>query len=147
MNDKIPPPQMTPAPYTPDRQVEPTTGEQEAIATVGYVQRKTGETLSKAKADDRKSETKQTIGVVVIALATIFGAWRVVLSEARAQTDSGIAPIEKRITTLEQNQAAVMTEVRELRLDLREAYKAQRYDRPSPRLEQPPPPVSKDGGL
>lgn len=143
MSDKIPPPQ----PYASDRQAEPTTGGHDAIATVGYVKRKTEETAAEAVKADRKSETKQTIGVIVVALATLFGAWRVVLSEARAQTDGGLAPINARVATLEQNQAAVMVEVRELRLDLREAYKAQRYDRPSPRLEQPPPPLAlKDGG-
>lgn len=60
---------------------------------------------------------------------------------------AGVAPLERRVGLLEQNQTATMTEVREMRLDLREAYKAQRYDRSSPRLEKPPPPVpALDGG-
>ncbi len=39
MKDKVPPPQMTPAPYQPDREAEPTTGDAEAIATHGFVTR------------------------------------------------------------------------------------------------------------
>lgn len=37
---RVPPPQLTPAPYTADRPEEPITGEHDAIATTAYVKTK-----------------------------------------------------------------------------------------------------------
>jgi len=52
----------------------------------------------------RINEIKTVAAIVVTSLGLVFGAWRVLLSEARAQTDGGIAPIEKRIAIVEQDQ-------------------------------------------
>lgn len=143
---------QTPRPVvSPSPKTEKNLGEGDEPITGSYLIPATVKDLKNLRAEVDKglkvNELKTVTGIVVVALGIIFGAWRVVLGEARAQTDAGMAPIEKRVVVLEQNQAAVMTEVRELRLDLREAYKAQRYDRPSARLEQPPPPLlPADGG-
>ncbi len=94
----------------------------------------------------RLNEVTTIVAIVVASIGTSFGAYRVVLGEARAQTDAGIEPLTHRVATLEQNQSAVMTELRELRIDQREAYKAQRDDRRSPRLESPLPPMVLDAG-
>ncbi len=52
----------------------------------------------------RINEIKTVAAIVVTSLGLVFGAWRVLLSEARAQTDGGIAPIEKRVAIVEQDQ-------------------------------------------
>lgn len=52
----------------------------------------------------RLNELKTVAAIVVASLGLVFGAWRVLLNEARAQTDGGIAPIEKRIAIVEQDQ-------------------------------------------
>ena len=121
-----------------------TTGEHDAIATVAYVQRKAAEAVTTAKKDDRRSETRQTVGAVVFAVGIIFGAWRVVLSEAKAQTDAGVTPLVQRVATLEQGQAQQRADTHELQVDIRERYKVvqtgRRSERRSPdKIQRPPP--------
>lgn len=85
---------------------------------------------------------------LLVSLGSIFGAYRLFISDAKAQTremvDAGLLPVHVEIRALKEEQkvlkegqAAVMTEVREMRLDLKEMYKSSRYDRPSARLEAP----------
>lgn len=87
---------------------------------------------------------KLTIAMVVVAVGTAFGAYRVVLGEALAQTDAGMAPIKQRVDTLEQQQKELRSDVHEVQTDIRALYKAVMTGRPQERLERPPP--SKDGG-
>lgn len=93
----------------------------------------------------RNNEIKTIVSIVVASLGVLLGGWRVVLGEARAQADAGVAQIEARVRVVEKQQDAVMTELRETRQDIKELYKSMRYDRTSPRLENPL--SSPDGGL
>jgi hypothetical protein len=87
---------------------------------------------------------KLTIATVVVAVGTAFGAYRVVLSEALAQTDAGVAPVLKRVETLERDQKHLSEDVHEVQQDIRSLYRAVMTGRPQERLENPP--VTKDGG-
>ncbi len=40
------------------------------------------------------NELKTVAAIVVASLGIVFGAWRVVISEAKAQTDAGVALVE-----------------------------------------------------
>ncbi len=41
----------------------------------------------------RLNEVKTVAMVVVASLGVVFGAWRILLAEARAQVDGGLAPV------------------------------------------------------
>lgn len=87
---------------------------------------------------------KLTIMTSVVAVGTAFGAYRVVLSEAAAQTDAGVRVHEQRITTLEQQQKETRSDLHELQMDIRELYRVMPRRHDSERLEKPLPAV--DGG-
>lgn len=87
---------------------------------------------------------KLTIATTVIAIGTAFGAYRVVLSEAAAQTDAGVRVHEQRIVTLEQQQKETRSDLHELQMDIRELYRVMPRRHDSERLEKPLPAV--DGG-
>lgn len=86
---------------------------------------------------------------LMVSLGAVFGGYRVFLSDARAQTkeqvDAGlkdhaleIAAVKEEQTVAKEERKVVLSTLRELQLDVRESYKAARYDRYSPRLEAPP---------
>lgn len=80
-------------------------------------------------------------------LALCWSAYKTVLADARAQTTEQLEPVKLEQKALREQSGAVLVELHELRQDQREAYKAQHYDRTSPRLEAPLPPLAmKDGG-
>lgn len=87
---------------------------------------------------------KLTIMTSVVAVGTAFGAYRVVLSEAAAQTDAGVRVHEQRIVTLEQQQQQTRTDLHEVQTDIRSLYKAVLTGQRQERLEKPLPAV--DGG-
>ncbi len=91
------------------------------------------------------NDVKTTVAMVVVAIGTVFAAYRVVLSEARAQSDAGVSVIERRVTNVEQKQAQQSADLHEVQVDIRELYRSMQTGRPSPRLEAPLPPA-KDGG-
>jgi len=98
---------------------------------------------------------------LVVSLLAVLGGYRLFLGDARAQTkeqvDAGLDAVKHEIkaikdeqTVTKENQKVVLTAVKDLQEDVREAYKAARYDRSSARLERPPPDrtlLSADGGV
>ncbi len=93
------------------------------------------------------NEMKTVIAIVVASLGVILGAWRVVISEAKAQTDAGMAPVVARVVVLEQQQQQVRADVHEVQVDIRELYRVVQTGARSVRLETPAPsPAPKDGG-
>lgn len=133
----VPPPRSSPRVPEPDER-EPDTGSYPVV-----------------RADLRKAlkanDFKVVVGIAVVSIGTAFGAYRVILNDARAQTDAGVAvvvtPLGKRVDVLEQGQMQQRADTHELQVDIRELYRVVRDGRRSERLETPAPaPVSKDGG-
>ena len=75
----VPPPQPSPQPPGP-RDDEPITGV--FPASRDFV-----------REQGRLNDVKLTVAMVVVAVSTAFGAYRVVIGEARAQTDAGVASV------------------------------------------------------
>ncbi len=61
------------------------------------------------------NEVKTVVAIVVASLGIIFGAWRVVLAEAHAQTDAGITPVAERFRVVAEDLAAHKKEEAEAR--------------------------------
>ena len=89
----------------------------------------------------RVNEFKTVGAIVVGSLLTVFGAWRVLLSEAKAQTQSEVSVIAARVTNLEQGRTQTQTDVHEVQMDIRALYRAVMTGASQPRLEAP-----RDGG-
>lgn len=124
----IPPPHSTPAPdYPPELPKETPSG------------------VYRMKRERKRTDLK-LVGVVVVALGTVFGAYRAVLGDARAQTDAGVKTLELRVGAVEQQVPQLRGEVQEARVELRELYKAVMTKKRSDKLESPPPPLGRDGG-
>jgi len=114
--------------------------------------------VDKAPKADRVFTTSIAALALLVSLASLFSAYRLFLSDARAQTkeqvDLGLKAVVLEVAAVKEEQAVakeerkvVLVELRELRLDVRESYKANRDNRSSPRLEAPPPPLpALDGG-
>lgn len=93
---------------------------------------------------DRVFTISTAILALLVSLGSVFAGYRTLLGEARAQAKGEVEKVVPRVVAVEQGQAAVMVELRETRQDIKELYKSQRFDRPSPRLEKPLPAL--DGG-
>jgi hypothetical protein len=88
---------------------------------------------------------------LVVSLGTLIGGYNHIISEARAQSDAGLAavvpPLDKRVVILEQQQQQTREDVHEVQTDIRALYKAVMTGARQDRLEQPaPPPKPLDGG-
>lgn len=82
------------------------------------------------------------------AVGAVFGAYKLLLSEARAEADAGIAPVERRVQVLEQEAKQQREDTHEVQMDIRSLYRAVTTGKKQERLEKPPPPPApKDGGL
>ena len=77
------------------------------------------------------------------AIAAVFGAYRLLLSEAEAAGAKGADKVAERVLTLEQQRRHDRDDVHELQRDIRELYRVMPRVRDSARLERP---VGKDGG-
>ena len=85
---------------------------------------------------------------LLISLGTLIGGYNHIISEARAQADAGVQPIDRRVTILEQQQVQTRQDVHEVQVDIRSLYKAVMTGERQNRLEQPAPiPKPADGGL
>jgi cytochrome c-type biogenesis protein CcmH/NrfG len=80
------------------------------------------------------------------AVGAVFGAYKLLLSEARAEADAGVAVHESRIKALEQQVPQLREEVYQGRLDTQALYKALMERKRQDRLEKPPPKPTLDGG-
>ena len=96
------------------------------------------------------NDVKQVVAMIVVAVGTCFGAYKLVISDAKAQTDAGIQAVDRRVEEYkkandatvaelkqEMKKMATKEEVHEVRGDLREFYRAWRDDKRSVRLDQP----------
>lgn len=174
MSSPPPPIQSPTPPANPDdatdsgvRQVTERQARQLAEAhLMAFVEKQRRAEDAEAKAKDAEGKAKEAEGrarrarVMVAALvATAMGTALAVVSVsafAQQKIDGGVAPVKK---TLEQHleddrrdKNAIAQQTRELQLDVRELYKASRYDTKSDRLEAPPPPAPvfagpSDGGV
>jgi hypothetical protein len=143
MSTPVPPPQGSPEPK--DEVSETPTGKYKAL-----------------RKEDRVFTTAVAALALLVSLGTLFGTYRLFLSDAKAQTkeqvELGLTAVNLEVKAVKEEQVAakeerkvVLVEIRELRVDVRESYKANRDNRSSPRLEAPPPPlplpaVLADGG-
>jgi len=148
---RIPPPQMTSAPYTADRLVEPTTGEHESIATTGYVKRKV-ETVAQRLDDeagyiDKVLVKVKALGALLVASVGLTASVLVGLDvRAQSKVDAGVVPIveaqkklDARVGALEHGQQrAELTAMRQTVMLEQLTEKA--------RLPVPPPALLPDGG-
>jgi hypothetical protein len=89
---------------------------------------------------------KLTIAMCVVAVGTAFGAYKFIISEARAQTDAGMKGLESRVVAVEQQVPQLREELHEARQDTHDLYRAIMEGKRSERLERPLPPLPKDGG-
>lgn len=90
------------------------------------------------------NDVKLVAVAITVAVGTAFGAYRVVLGEAKAQTDAGVQVLERRLTTVEQRQQQQAADIHEVQVDIRALYRTITTGERSARLERPPAAV--DGG-
>ena len=101
-DNRVPPPQTVGQPWRSDQPNEPITGSYLVPASMKDVK-----TLrADVDAGFKLNEIKTVVAIVVASLGIIFGAWRVVLSEAHAQTDAGIAPATEKLRVVAEDLAA-----------------------------------------
>lgn len=99
------------------------------------------------------NDVRQVVAMIVVAVATVFGAYKFVLSDAAAQSDAKQAVLEEKhtslkhevdqikfttdasITALRDELKQQQAETRELRTDVKEFYRAWRDDKRSSRLD------------
>jgi len=113
------------------------------------------------------NDVKTVVAMVIVAVGTVFGAYKVVLTEARAQSDAGVTIVDKKHEDLRreveryQNKTdasigEVQGQVRdvqkqvnsmqtEVQTDIRALYRHINTGRPESRLENPP--ARPDGGV
>jgi len=104
-----------------------------------------------------KDELKHTLSVndaklvmmaIVVAVGTAFGAYRVVLNEARAQTDAGVEEVKGGQVRLDQRlemhlresgqaHQQMKADLHEVQMDIRALYRSMQDGKRSPRLERP----------
>jgi len=100
------------------------------------------------------NDAKLVVMAIVVAVGTAFGAYRVVLNEARAQTDAGVEEVKWGQTRLDQRldqhikdsgqaHQQLKGDMHEVQMDMRALYRAVMTGQPQPRLERPP---DLDGG-
>lgn len=90
------------------------------------------------------NDIKTVVALVVVAVGTAFGAYRIVVGDARAQADAGRVVLEQKhealrsdVNALREEMQTIKREQTETRQDLREFYKSWRDDKRSIRLDQP----------
>lgn len=100
-------------------------------------------TKDELKASLNLNDFKLVCVAVVVAVGTAFGAYRVVLNDARAQTDAGVGEVTRRIVAVEQEQGRLKADIHEVQKDIRALYRTITTGQRSERLESPP---QRDGG-
>ena len=116
-----PPPAATPKPPEPDRH-----DTAEMPVTKGEMRR-----------SFRINEVFTFVVAALTAIGAVFGAYRLLLSEAEAAGEKGAARAEQRIVTLEQQRRQDRDDMHELQKDIRELYRVMPRVRDSARLEKP----------
>lgn len=75
------------------------------------------------------------IAVLLAVASGLIGGYVHIVSEAKAQTEAGMKPVEVRLATVEQEQRQVKNDLHEVQTDIRALYKAMMTGQRQERLE------------
>lgn len=86
-------------------------------------------------------------GAVISTATAVIWVGVVAKDKAHDVAEARVAPLEGRVTTIEQRLGFTSNDIHEVQLDLRELYRVGRTKERSARLEEPLPLIPRDGGI